>query len=88
MIYVTGCSSPLAMERYKDSFVLSAARGLAWTRAMAVTDGRVSPSKTTSGQIRAASYPHSTARQRTFTVQVFVVSLRMKWNHGSYFFGR
>lgn len=26
MIYVTGCSSPLAMQRYKHSFVLSAAK--------------------------------------------------------------
>lgn len=69
-------------------FCFVCGKKVAWTRAMAVTDGRVSPSKTTSGQIRAASYLRSTARQRTFTVQVFVVSLRMKSNHGSYFFGR
>lgn len=67
-------------------FCFVCGKKVAWTRAMAVTDGRVPPSKTTSGQIRAASYPRSAARQRTFAVQVFVVSLRMKSNHKSYFF--
>lgn len=86
MIYVTGCSSPLAMERYKDSFVLSAAKRSRGLEPWQWRTAACRRPKRRQGRLALASYPRSAARQRTFAVQVFVVSLRMKSNHKSSFF--